>query len=108
MTRTTAALLAAAAALAGAAAATASRSTETATGYELRTGDQAFMRQAGMRCYLNGALANERQFLQSRVVAGCTPLGNPGGLRGGYIVRMSDRGVLVTKNGRVIFRSAVR
>ena len=76
-----------------------------ARGYEFRSGDQAFMRQAGMRCYMNQAANDERQFLQSRVVAGCTPLVRP---FQAYVVRMTDRGIIVFKSNRVLFRHAVR
>lgn len=78
----------------------------TATGYELRSGDQAFMRQAGVRCFVNGALSRERATLESRVVAGCVPL-RAGSIRLGYTVRMSDRGILVYKGGRLVYQGVV-
>lgn len=77
----------------------------TAHIFTLKFGDQALMPQAGVICFANGAIGSkERAFLQSRVVTGCRP-DVAGSLYRHYLVRMSDKGIIVYQGDKIVYSS---
>lgn len=71
---------------------------------EVRAGDQLFVRDAGVRCVDQRltALRATQKYVRTLGQYGisCFPRG---GLRRGYVVRVSDLGVVVERNGRIVF-----